>query len=161
MRGTFKSYGFRAVYLLGVGILTVVQQVSASSIVWSCSRSEPEPEVFEGFKAFRIENLSAKDDHGIAITLSDLYGAYGGESIRMGTHVLSVCALPPEDPLQKEALEMLGYTAQDLSEAKQRTNAKLLTIPSIHQMQKCIVENHPAIGFLKVVVESERVGPCF
>jgi len=161
MRGTFKSYGSRAAYCLGVGFLAVVQQVSASSVVWSCSRSEPAPEVFEGVKAFRIENLSAKDDYGIAITLSDLYGAYGGESIRMGAHVLSVCALPPQDPLQKEALEMLGFTAQDLSAAKKRANSKLVTIPSIHQMQKCIVENHPAIGFFKVVVESERVGPCF
>lgn len=161
MRRYFQVYWQPVIYALGLAAMAASQQVAASSVVWSCSRSEPEPEVFEGVKAFRIDNMSAKDDHGIAITLSDLYAAYGGQSIRMGNHVLSVCALPPQDPLQMEALNMLGYTPRDLTEAKQRQSSKLVTVVSIHQMQKCIVENHPAVGFFKVVVESERVGPCF
>lgn len=142
-------------------LLLVSQHAQANEVVWSCSRSEPEPEVFEGVKAFRLDNLSAKDDYSIAITLSDLYEAYGGQTIHMGKHVLKVCSLPPQDPLQRKAMDMLGYTPQDLSEAVKRPTSKLVIVPSIHKMQKCIVENHPAIGFFKVVVESERVGPCF
>lgn len=135
--------------------------ISAQTVVWSCSRSEAEPEAFEGVRAFRIDNLTAKDDLGIHITLSDLYNGYGGETIHMGPHVLKVCTLPVDDPLQQLAMETLGYSAQDLLDAKNKQGSKLVTVPSIHQMQKCIVENHPAIGFFKEVVEHERISPCF
>jgi len=135
--------------------------IAQADVVWSCSRSEPEPEPFEAVRAFRIDNLTAKDDYSIAITLSDLYEAYGGSTIHMGPHKLAVCTLPAQDPLQAQAMDLLGYTPQDLQQAMQRPTSKLVVVPSIHQMQKCIVENHPAIGFFKDVVENERVGPCF
>lgn len=161
MKKKIQSHIYKSLSFGCLTLLLMSQHVKAQEVVWSCSRSEPEAEVFEGVKAFRIENLSAKDDYGIAITLSDLYGAYGGQTIHMGKHVLRVCSLPPQDPLQKKAMDMLGYTPQDLKEAVKLPSSKLVIVPSIHQMQKCIVENHPAIGFFKVVVESERVGPCF
>ena len=161
MSGSSKALFLRAIVLICVGYLNAVPQLWASSVVWSCSRSEAAPEAFEAVRAFRIDNLTVKDDYGIVITLSDLYGAYAGETIDMGPHVLSVCSLPPQDPLQIEALDMLGFTSQDMAEAKQRNSSKWVTVPSIHQMQKCMVENHPAIGFFSDVVENERVGPCF
>lgn len=133
----------------------------ATDVVWSCSRAEAQPEPFEAIRAMRIDNLSIKDDHGIAITLSDLYGAYGGETIRMGGHVLAVCSLPPTHALQTQAMDMLGFDAQEAYTIAQQTASKWVVVPSIHQMQKCIVENHPAIGFFEDVVENERVGPCF
>ena len=133
----------------------------ADAIVWSCSRSEPKQATFEGIKAFRIENLTTKDTDTISITLLDLYGAYGGEVIQMGKNHLSVCSLPPKDPLQITAMELLGYTPEEFLKVSQPSKGALIFIPSIHQMQKCIHENHPAIGFLKNVVENERVAPCF
>jgi hypothetical protein len=161
MANPHQAWGLRTTLVAGLCLWAGMHMAVASSVVWSCSRSEPEPEAFEAVRAFRIDNLSVKDDYAIAITLADLYGAYSGETIRMGAHELSVCSLPVQDPLQLEALDMLGFDAQDLTEAKQRSSAKLVTVPSIHQMQKCIVENHPAIGFFTDVVENERVGPCF
>lgn len=132
-----------------------------ADVVWSCSRSEPEPEPFEAVRAFRIDNLTAKDDYSIAITLSDLYEAYAGSTVQMGPHQLAVCTLPAQDPLQVAAMDLLGFTPQDLQEAMQRPTSKLVVVPSVHQMQKCIAENHPAIGFFTDVVENEQVGPCF
>lgn len=161
MMSVFQVRGLGGSVLAALCLLASTHMAVASSVVWSCSRSESEPEAFEAVRAFRIDNLSVKDDYGIAITLADLYGAYAGETIHMGPHVLSVCSLPAQDPLQIEALDMLGFSPQDLAEAKQRRSSKLVTVPSIHHMQKCLVENHPAIGFFSDVVENERVGPCF
>lgn len=141
--------------------LVAVQTSWAESIVWSCSRSEPKQAVFDGIKAFRIENLTAKDSDTISITLMDLYGAYGGELIQMGKDRLSVCSLPPKDPLQINAMALLGYTPNDVINASKQPTSALIFIPSIHQMQKCLNENHPAIGFFQTVVENERVSPCF
>ena len=135
--------------------------VWAESVVWSCSRSEAHPEVFEKLRAYRLEDLSAKDDEGIVITLSDLYSAYGGQTIRMGRSDLTVCTLPSNDPIQTIAMDLLGYNTKDVEAAAQLATAKLVLVPTIHRMQKCIVENHPAIGFFENVVENERVGPCF
>ena len=133
----------------------------ADSVVWSCSRSEPQPEVFEKLRAYRIEDLSAKDEDGIVITLSDLYSAYGGQTISMGRSNLTVCTLPVNDPIQSAAMDLLGYSPEDVEAAAQLATSKLVLVPTIHRMQKCIVENHPAIGFFENVVENARIGPCF
>ena len=133
----------------------------ADTVVWSCSRSEPQPEVFEKLRAYRLEDLSVKDNDGIIITLSDLYNAYGGQTINMGPSALTVCTLPSSDPMQAVAMDLLGYSPQDVEAAAQLATSKLVLVPSIHRMQKCIVENHPAIGFFENVVENARVGPCF
>ena len=146
--------------LLSVVLLTL-QNVWANSVVWSCSRSEPKQTVFEGIRAFRLEKISAKDNDTISITLMDLYAAYGGEAIQLGKSSLAVCSLPPYDPFQISAMKLLGYTAEDLTQAIKRSKSSLIVIPSIHEMHKCLNENHPAIGFFQNVVENERVGPCF
>lgn len=135
--------------------------VHAGQVVWACSRSEPEPEAFVGIRAFRIENLSARDDSRINITLSDLYSAYAGETVRMGKHQLSACTLAPKEPLQVEAMGLLGFDPQEVSRAAQQRSSRLVIVPSIHQMQKCIAENHPAVGFFRDVVENDRIRPCF
>lgn len=139
----------------------IASTLAAETTVWTCSRAEPEQTVFEGIKPFRIENLSVKDDSTIAITLLDLYAAYGGELIQMGKQKLSACALPAHDPLQISAVSQLGYSPEDLIKASKRSLSPLVFIPSISEMQKCLNENHPAVGFLQNVVENERIGPCF
>lgn len=156
-----KGIAMNAKRLAFLTMLLIASQADSAEVVWSCSRSEPEPEKFERITAFRIDNLNNRNNYSINITLSDLYDAYGGQTIHMGPHVLKVCTLPLTDPLQIEAMEMLGYSHQDVEQAVKNPGSKLVVVPSINQMQKCIVENHPAIGFFKVVMESERVGPCF
>ena len=147
--------------LLMLPFLFATPATKANSIVWSCSRSEPQQTKFDGIRAYKVESLSAKDDDTITITLMDLYGAYGGETIQMGNRKLSVCTLPAHDPLQANALKLLGYTAEDLGKASKISPSPLIFIHSIHEMQKCLTENHPAIGFFENVVENERVSPCF
>jgi hypothetical protein len=142
-------------------VLLTVQNVWANTVVWTCSRSEPKQTVFEGIRAFRLEKLSAKDDDTISITLMDLYAAYGGEVIQMGKSTLAVCSLPPHDPFQISAMELLGFTSKDLIQAAKRPKSPLIVVPSIHEMHKCLNENHPAIGFFQNVVENERIAPCF
>jgi hypothetical protein len=148
------------IVLVSVALLTL-QNVWANSVVWSCSRSEPKQTVFDGIKVFRIENLTAKDNDTISITLLDLYSAYSGQVIQIGKLNLSVCSLPPKDPIQASAMELLGQTSDDLLKASKKPGSPFIFIPSIHEMQKCLNENHPAIGFFQNVVENERVGPCF
>jgi hypothetical protein len=58
-------------------------------------------------------------------------------------------------------MELIGYSPQDVEAAAKLASSKLVLVPTIHRMQKCIVENHPAIGFFENVVENARVGPCF
>ena len=156
-----KTYTKRRLLALVAFVCLSTQQLWANSIVWSCSRSEPKQTKFEGIRAFQIEKLSVKDDDTISITVMDLYAAYGGEPIQMGRSKLAVCSLPATDPLQLTALEMLGYSSEDLLRAAKRPQTPLIVIPSIHDMHKCLYENHPAIGFFKNVVENERIAPCF
>lgn len=135
--------------------------VWAEDVVWTCSRAESDQAVFDAARAYRIDNLSQKDDYGISITLLDLYGAYAGQPIQMGKKVLNVCSLPPLDPLQKNALDMLGYQPEDLRKALKTPGSRLVVIPTVHEMVKCIAENHPAVGFFADVVENESMSPCF
>lgn len=155
----FKTRVYACIILMLSSLTT--QALLADEVVWACSRAEPEPEIFDRLRPFRVENLSAKDKGGIVIAISDLYDAYAGQTIRMGNYVLSVCTLTASNPLQKNAMETLGYSVQDFEEALNKPNNKLVLVPSINRMQKCIVENHPAVGFFENVVEKERIGPCF
>jgi hypothetical protein len=157
-RLTFPKSSLLIRWILMFGFLT---NTWANSVVWSCSRSEPKQTIFEGIRVFRIEKLSVKDDSTISITLMDLYAAYAGEIIQVGKSTLAVCSLPPSDPVQISAMAMLGYSAEDLIQASKRPKSPLILIPSIHQMHKCLNENHPAVGFFQNTVETEHVGPCF
>jgi hypothetical protein len=161
MKQRLNRVQVRLRWMMAFIAIATVPMVKANEIVWSCSRAEPEPEAFDRLRPYRLDNLSTKDTGGIVIALSDLYGAYGGQKIQMGPYVLAVCTLPANDPLQIEALDMLGYSPQDLEQALQRPESKLVLVPSIQRMQKCMVENHPAIGFFENTVENERIGPCF
>jgi hypothetical protein len=155
------TWPVRGLFLFFSFLLIMPPASSANSIVWSCSRSEPKQTVFDGIRAFRLENLTARDNDTISITLLDLYGAYAGEVIQMGKLHLSVCSLPPKDPLQVSVMDLLGLTSDDLVKASKLPQSPLIFIPSIHDMQKCLNEHHPAVGFFQTVVENERVGPCF
>ncbi len=155
------TYSNRRLIVLLSMVLLTLQNAWADSVVWSCSRSEPKQTVFEGIRAFRLEKISVKDHDTISITLMDLYAAYGGEIIQLGKSSLAVCSLPPNDPFQLAAMELLGYTAKDLIQASKRPKSSLILIPSINEMHKCLSENHPAIGFFKNMVENERIAPCF
>jgi hypothetical protein len=161
MKGAKLIFQFKTRKVLVTALLLASMPVWSSDVVWSCSRAEPEPEKFDRLRPYRIENLTARDLGGIAITLTDLYAAYGGQSIQMGSMLLTVCTLPANDPIQVAAMELLGYSPQDLEDAARLPTSRLVLAPTIHRMQKCIVENHPAVGFFEDVVESERVGPCF
>lgn len=161
MKGVKLIFKFKTRKVLVMALLLASMPVWSSDVVWSCSRAEPEPEKFDRLRPYRIENLTARDLGGIAITLTDLYAAYGGQAIQMGPKLLTVCTLPVNDPIQIAAMELLGYTSQDLENAARLPTSRMVFAPSIHRMQKCIVENHPAIGFFKDVVENERIGPCF
>ena len=151
----------RHLFFLSIVLIQVMTHAWANSVVWSCSRSEPKQTIFEGIRAFHIEKLTVKDEDTISITLMDLYAAYGGEVIQMGKTKLSVCRLPAHDPLQVNALELLGYNSDDLLKASKRSTSSLIETPSMHEMHKCLSENHPAIGFFQNVVENERIAPCF
>lgn len=152
---------FRLLCLLGACWAWTAAPASAKDVIWTCSRAESDQTVFDAARAYRIENLSQKDDYGIAITLMDLYGAYAGQPIQMGKKELNVCSLPVSDPLQKNALDMLGYQPEELRKALDKPGSRLVTVPTIHEMVKCITENHPAVGFFAEVVENESMSPCF
>lgn len=156
-----ETYTKRRLLVLFTLVCLSTQEIWANSIVWACSRSEPKQTIFEGIRAFQIEKLSIRDDDTISITVMDLYAAYGGEIIQMGKSKLAVCSLPATDPLQQTAMQLLGYTSEDVLRASKHPKTSLIVIPSIHDMHKCLYENHPAIGFFQNVVENERIAPCF
>jgi len=161
MKSRLIHIGTHARYLMVVLALLGALPAKSNEVIWACSRSEPEPEPFDRLRPYRVENLTTKDSAGIVINLSDLYSVYGGQRVQMGAHVLTACALPARDPAQVEALDLLGFTSQDFEQALKQPEARLVLVPSINRMQKCMVENHPSIGFFMTAFENERVGPCF
>lgn len=113
-------------------------------------------------------DLSATDV--IMLELSDIYTAYSGGKIPMGQTYLSTCFIGGRSRLHAEAMESLGIKPQSLSAralrkgegvAPEAEQGGVYEVQSEEQMQRCIEEHHPALGYLSEATDTAATSPCF
>jgi hypothetical protein len=149
-------------------VLSVFSFHAQSEAIWHCSRS---------IETAPTENASSKDDissdlisfdesekRTIEIQIIDLFQVYSGGTVSMGIKPLSACFLDRGNPLTMNAMVMLDIDPSSLASlANTDSIVKSKVIPSRNeaQMESCIAKNHPAIGYLSQVIETDHIGPCF
>jgi hypothetical protein len=136
--------------------------------VWHCSRSIEPSEINADLNSSEPkENIASFDDserRTIGIQIIDLFNVYSGGTVSMGPKPLSACFLDRGNPLTAVAMSSLDIDPTSLSALSSSdaiVKSKVIPTRNEVQMESCIANNHPAIGYLPEVVESDLIGPCF
>jgi hypothetical protein len=156
--------------IIGSALLILSITAQAQS-VWHCSR---EPALGRGASEqlqaatnkddfFQISSMSTNIDT-IGITLRDLMDVYAGMPVRIGGQALTACFNNDNSPVNKEALTTLGLNTNAMSAMSRKSSivrSQLVWVSNDDDMMRCIVRNHPAVGYFNDVQESGEFGPCF
>lgn len=139
-----------------------------SEPIWHCSRS---PDSNKNHLNSPINNnnldiasFDESENRTIEIQLIDLFNAYSGGTVFMGSEPLSACFIDRGNTLTALAMSTLDIdptSLVSLSNTDSIVKSKIFPARNENQMEVCIAKNHPAIGFLSEVVESDQIGPCF
>lgn len=131
--------------------------------IWHCSRSVNNNKGRN--KNNKALNFNLSNANVIAIDLSNLYSLYGGEEVGMsGGTILKGCFINKRTALSDEAMEMLGLnllTLMALSQKSSIVDNHLRSASDEEEMKLCIERNHPAVGYLSEVTETDWIAPCF
>ena len=149
-------------------IATVLTATTAyADPVWHCSRNSDNESVaintptLENQFSIASSNSSAEV---IGVSVRDLIDIYTGMPVRLGGLPLSGCFLAGDESLTVNALTSLGIKRQTI-EALARKNSivqsNLYYVNSEAQMGTCIAKNFPAVGYLSVPTETNKLMPCF
>jgi predicted LPLAT superfamily acyltransferase len=142
--------------------LLSLSQTALADPVWHCSRSHVQ--IADASDDFTLAALTL-DREVIRISLTDLYGAYQGTSVRMnGGAPLAACVMDQASNLTKAALHSLGAKhtpVKALARSDALVKSNIVLVKDEADMISCITQHHPAIGYLSKVTHTEAVGPCF
>lgn len=142
----------------------------SSEPVWHCSRSTPgnqssaQSSVESKSGSSSLRTLDFSESLTIEILPIDLLKIYSGDKVQMGARTLSACYFERNHPLTISAMNMLDIDASSLtsiSTADSIVRGNIFSVRTTNQMLSCIARNHPAVGFLDKVVETDQVSPCF
>lgn len=136
--------------------------------IWHCSRSPEEPLVNETSNEKKSKtdgiNFDESEQRTISIQIIDLFNAYSGGTVFLGTEPLSACFLDRGHSLTSLAMSTLDIDPSSLtalSNSDSIVKSRVIPTRNNSQMESCIARNHPAIGYLAEVVETDKIGPCF
>ena len=136
--------------------------------IWHCSRSpDIEQEISTISQTSSTINSMSFDESEkktIEIQIIDLLNVYSGGTVYMGDRSLLACFYDRGNPLTEVAMSTLDIDPSSLSSlanADAIVKSKVIAVRNEKQMEICIAKNHPAIGYLSEVIESEHIGPCF
>jgi hypothetical protein len=156
--------------IIGSALLILSITAQAQS-VWHCSR---EPALGRGASEqlqaatnkddlFQISSMSTNVDT-IGITLRDLMDVYAGMPVRIGGQALTACFNNDNTPANEEALTTLGLNTNAMSAMSRKSSivrSQLVWVSNDADMMRCIVRNHPAVGYFNDVQKTGEFGPCF
>lgn len=136
--------------------------------IWHCSRSQDSEQEKSKISqpTSTIDSLSfdESEKRTIEIQIIDLLNVYSGGTVYMGDRPLLACFYERGNPLTALAMSTLDIdpaSLASLANSDAIVKSKVIPVRNETQMEICIAKNHPAIGFLPEVVESDRIGPCF
>lgn len=160
-----------AILILLVGMMLFPAH---SDPIWHCSRSLEEglanelrndtESSTEKVKSTRDITFDESEQRTISIQIIDLFNAYSGGTVFMGTEPLSACFLDRGHSLTTLAMSTLDIDPSSLtalSNSDSIVRSRVIPTRNNSQMESCIAKNHPAIGYLAEIVETDKIGPCF
>jgi hypothetical protein len=142
-----------------------------AQIVWHCSKqgamsvmpSVETTATIEREDVFQIASMGSNPDV-IGITLSDLIDVYSGLPVRIGGRPLKACFLNDNGPSSRDMLESLGLNANSMSALARKSaivRSQLEWVSNEDDMMRCMIKNHPAVGYFTEPHETDEVAPCF
>ena len=142
-----------------VAAMAAVVPAHAEDPSWTCSRSAP----VGAPKSKDTMSFDLSESTTIEIALMDLFQIYSGGTVLMGSKPLSACYIENSKLTESAMREVDGdsSTLNELAASDGTTQSKILSVRSEEQMKMCIAKNHPAVGYLSGVVETDEIGPCF
>lgn len=139
-----------------------LNQAALADPVWHCSRSHVQ--IADASDDFTLAALTL-DREVIRISLRDLYSVYQGTTVQMnGGAPLAACVIEQTSGLTNAALQSIGAkhaAIKELSRKNGLINNHIILVKDEAAMISCVSKNHPAIGYLSKVTNTEAMGPCF
>jgi hypothetical protein len=139
--------------------------MAQAQAIWHCSRNPasaaPAPVVDPVLTVKIPFELSS---NMVALELSDLYRVYSGIPVRVNGMPLSACFLDGGNEMNATAMGMLGLSPSALGSLARSTSIvsnHVFDVSNEQQMEACIREHHPAVGYLSKAKQSEGITPCF
>lgn len=136
--------------------------------IWHCSRSpetsQDTKETNENLANISNTNFDESENRTIEIQIIDLLNAYSGGTVFMGDRPLAACFFDRASSLTAVAMSSIDVdpsSLASLSNSDAIVKSNIFPVRNEKQMETCIAKNHPAIGFLAEVVETDTIGPCF
>ena len=135
--------------------------------VWHCSRNSDDSSAAIATPAqenqFSIASFNSSAEV-IGVSVRDLIDIYTGTSVRIGGLPLSACFLIGNDVLTNSALTSLGIKQNTIAALARKSSiiqSNLHYVNDEEQMAACIGRNFPAVGYLSVPKETNKILPCF
>ena len=138
----------------------ICQSVLAQSI-WHCSKSDFQ--IADASDSFTLASLTVEREV-IRLSLRDLYDVYKGRSVNMTSNLpLSACITKNvnETSLIMKSIGAESITSYIVANGAQHAYSHIYVVDNEAQMQACISDHHPAVGYLSKVTKTEVIGPCF
>lgn len=137
--------------------------------VWHCSKHHSislAPDPIESLSAIKEEDLfylSSFHSTVISISLNDLAELFNGQSVAIGQMPITACVVAGDSTLNRVAFQSIGLRWSSLQAMTSRNGnpPNLSIVQHEDDMRTCIVNNFPAVGYMRRVVEDEDVAPCF
>lgn len=129
--------------------------------VWHCTRSSLQ--IADSGADFTLAALDVEREV-MRISLRDLYAVYQGETVMASGLNVSACLVGGNNPTTKNAMMSIGANAQLLESASSKSASvfsNVYLIQSEQDMQACMTQHYPAIGYLPQATHTEAIGPCF
>lgn len=149
-----------------VACILTVTSVCADP-VWHCSRNRNDDRAAmalpEREDQFSLASFSSSTEV-ISVSVRDLIDIYTGTPVRIGGIPLSACFLSGNDSLTMVALTSLGIkqsTIEALARKSSIVQSNLYYVSDEAQMSTCIGKNFPAVGYISIPTETDKVTPCF
>ncbi len=138
----------------------------AADPIWHCSRSVPTgaDKSNSHSKSKESPTFDLSDSSTIEVLPIDLFHIYSGGTVLFGSKPLTACFIDRNHALTIQAMSMLDIepsSLNSLAKIDSIVQSKIFPIRNQEQMKACIAKNHPALGYLSEVVESDQIGPCF
>jgi hypothetical protein len=129
--------------------------------IWHCSRSDVQ--IADASDNFTLASLNFEREV-IRMSLRDLYEVYKGVPVKMtGNQTLSACIAgnANQTSLMMKSIGAESIASQILSNSNASTYSNIYIVQSEAEMETCISQHHPAVGYFSRVKNTEVVGPCF
>jgi hypothetical protein len=141
--------------------VTLTSQCALADPIWHCSRSDVQ--VADASDNFTLASLNLEREV-IRMSLRDLYEVYKGTPVKMtGSRPLSACLIKDlnQTSIIMRSIGSESITSEIVSSSDTLSRPNIYIVKNEADMEACISQHHPAVGYLPRIKNTEVIGPCF